>query len=67
MLFSASATCAEPCTDLLNYKMSKLRSSEQLDFCQAFQGKIILAVNSEAVFSFFFIQDPGVLHLCGIG
>ena len=26
--------------------MSKLRSSEQLDFCQAFQGKVILAVNT---------------------
>ena len=26
--------------------MSKLRSSEELDFCQAFQGKVILAVNT---------------------
>ncbi|MEY3288402.1 MAG: hypothetical protein RLZZ419_644 [Pseudomonadota bacterium] len=45
-LFSVSAVQAEPCSDLLNYKMSKLRSSEQLDFCQAFQGKVILAVNT---------------------
>ena len=46
MLFSASATGAEPCSDLLNYKMNKLRSSQELDFCQAFQGKVILAVNT---------------------
>jgi glutathione peroxidase len=26
--------------------MCKLRSSEQLDFCQAFQGNVILAVNT---------------------
>ena len=46
LLFSVSAAWAEPCSDLLNYKMSKLRSSEELDFCQAFQGKVILAVNT---------------------
>lgn len=45
-LYSASAAGAEPCSDLLNYKASKLRSSEELDFCQAFQGKVILAVNT---------------------
>jgi glutathione peroxidase len=46
LLFSVSAGGAETCSDLLNYKMSKLRSSEALDFCQAFQGKVILAVNT---------------------
>lgn len=46
LLFAGSAVSAEPCSDLLNYKMSKLRTSEQLDFCQAFQGKVILAVNT---------------------
>ena len=46
VFFSVSAAGAEPCSDLLNYKMSKLRSSQQLDFCQAFQGKVILAVNT---------------------
>jgi glutathione peroxidase len=46
LLFSVSAVGTEPCYDLLNYKMSKLRSSEELDFCQAFQGKVILAVNT---------------------
>ena len=45
-IYSASAAGAEPCSDLLNYKASKLRSSEELDFCQAFQGKVILAVNT---------------------
>ena len=45
-LYSASAAGAEPCSDLLNYKASKLRSSEELDFCQAFQGKVVLAVNT---------------------
>ncbi len=46
LLLSVSTAGAQPCSDLLNYKMSKLRSSEQLDFCQAFQGKVILAVNT---------------------
>lgn len=46
LLFSASATEAEPCPDLLNYKMNKLRSSQVIDFCEAFQGKVILAVNT---------------------
>ena len=45
-LYAASAAGAEPCSDLLNYKASKLRSSEELDFCQVFQGKVILAVNT---------------------
>lgn len=45
-LFSNSAVWAESCSDLLNYKMTKLRSTEQLDFCKAFQGKVILAVNT---------------------
>jgi len=46
LLFSVSAAGTEPCSDLPNYKMSDLRSSEKLDFCQAFQGKVILAVNT---------------------
>jgi glutathione peroxidase len=45
-LFSTSFVRAESCPDLLNYKMTKLRSSEQLDFCQAFQGKVVLVVNT---------------------
>ena len=45
-LFSTAVVRAESCSDLLNYKMTKLRSGEQLDFCKAFQGKVILAVNT---------------------
>jgi glutathione peroxidase len=37
---------ADPCADLLNFKMKQLRSTEQVDFCKAYQGKIILAVNT---------------------
>ncbi|MBD9355491.1 glutathione peroxidase [Methylomonas albis] len=43
---SVSVAAADPCSGLLNFKMPKLRSSEQIDFCQAFQGKVILAVNT---------------------
>lgn len=43
---SGSLAVAEPCPELLNYTMTKLRSSEQIDFCLAFQGKVILAVNT---------------------
>ncbi|WP_231499594.1 glutathione peroxidase [Methylomonas sp. 11b] len=43
---SVSVAGAETCPELLNYKMTKLRSSEQIDFCQAFHGKVILAVNT---------------------
>ncbi len=45
-LFSASAARAEPCSDLLNYKMTKLRATVQQDFCEDFKGKVILAVNT---------------------
>jgi len=44
--FSNASAWAQPCPDLLNYKMTMLRSSEQLDFCKAFEGKVILAVNT---------------------
>jgi glutathione peroxidase len=44
--FSGGLVVAETCPDVLNVKMNKLRSSEQIDFCQAFQGKVILAVNT---------------------
>ena len=46
LFFITPVVWAEPCTELLNYKMTKLRSREQVDFCQAYQGKIILAVNT---------------------
>lgn len=37
---------AEPCSDLLNFQMQRLRSSEQIDFCKTYQSKVILAVNT---------------------
>ncbi len=46
LLFTASATGAQPCSDLLNFKMNKLRSAQKIDFCETFQGKVILAVNT---------------------
>ncbi|MEI6146871.1 MAG: glutathione peroxidase [Methylococcales bacterium] len=46
LLFSATASGSQSCSDLLNYKMNKLRSAQTLDFCEAFQGKVILAVNT---------------------
>jgi len=45
-LFATTTAWAEACSDLLNFKMTKLRSTEQLDFCKDFQGKVILAVNT---------------------
>ncbi|MEI6335010.1 MAG: glutathione peroxidase [Methylococcaceae bacterium] len=46
LFFSISAVKAEPCSSLLNYKANQLRSKEALDFCKAFQGKVVLAVNT---------------------
>lgn len=43
---SASVAGAAACPDLLNFKMGKLHASEQIDFCQRFNGKVILAVNT---------------------
>ena len=45
VFFEASAQ-AETCPDLLNFTAQKLRASETVDFCQAYQGKVILAVNT---------------------
>lgn len=42
---SFNAFSAE-CPDLLNISMQKLRSPETVNFCQAFQNKVILAVNT---------------------
>ena len=37
---------AETCPDILNFTSQKLRSKETVDFCKAYQGKVILAVNT---------------------
>lgn len=34
------------CPDLYQYQTTKLRSSEQIDFCEAFDGKALLVVNT---------------------
>lgn len=34
------------CHQLLNFKATKLRSSEEVDFCKAFKGKALLIVNT---------------------
>jgi glutathione peroxidase len=46
LLITASANATEQCSDLLNYQAAKLRSSETLDFCQSFQGKVVVVVNT---------------------
>lgn len=37
---------AQPCSDLLTYTAKPLRSGQSIDFCQAFQGKVMLVVNT---------------------
>lgn len=37
---------ADSCPPILNFEMQRLRSSEKIDFCQAFKGKLVLAVNT---------------------
>jgi glutathione peroxidase len=52
LLFSTGQSPAEQtadkkgCHDLLNFSASKLRSSEQIDFCEQFAGKTLLVVNT---------------------
>ena len=41
-----SSVLAETCPGLLNYQAKKLRSSESVDFCANFKGKVVLAVNT---------------------
>lgn len=46
LVFFAGLADAETCPDLLHFTAQKLRSKETVDFCQAYQGKVILAVNT---------------------
>lgn len=54
MLLSTLIVAQEPrddgvgnqCHEFLNFKATKLRSSEQIDFCQQFNGKALLLVNT---------------------
>lgn len=45
MLVLGSAQ-AETCPELLNFSAQKLRSAETIGFCEAYRGKVILAVNT---------------------
>lgn len=44
-VFSAQVVSAN-CHDLLNFEGPKLRSSETINFCEAFNGKTLLVVNT---------------------
>jgi glutathione peroxidase len=44
--FSASTAQAESCPDLLNFTAQTLRGKETVDFCKAYQGKVLLVVNT---------------------
>lgn len=46
LLMSSSTWAAEKCNSILDFEARKLRSSEQINFCQQFKGKVLLAVNT---------------------
>ena len=51
LLFTASGALlasnqVQACHDVFNYQASKLSSSDTVDFCQAFEGKAVLVVNT---------------------
>ncbi|GAB6141656.1 glutathione peroxidase [Methylosoma difficile] len=37
---------AADCPELLNFSMTRLRSTETINFCQAYKNKVVLAVNT---------------------
>lgn len=45
-LLLSTTNVAASCGSLLDFEAQKLRSSEQLDFCEAFAGKLLLVVNT---------------------
>lgn len=44
--FTPTTLADEACHDLQDFKASKLRSSESIDFCEQFSGKAMLVVNT---------------------
>lgn len=45
-LFSSGAAMADECPDILDFSTKKLRSSEQINFCEKFNNKVLLVVNT---------------------
>ena len=45
-MFALSSHSAASCNNLLDYETKKLRSSESINLCEAFAGKVIVAVNT---------------------
>jgi len=45
-LLLLSTGAAAGCGSLLDFEATKLRSSQQVDFCEAFAGKLLLVVNT---------------------
>lgn len=42
----ASTVYADSCPSLLNFQTSRLNSTEQVNFCEAYPGKLLLVVNT---------------------
>ena len=45
-LLLLSTNAAANCGSLLDFEAQKLRSSQQVDFCEAYEGKLLLVVNT---------------------
>ena len=47
--FGLTAAQAETCPDLLNFTAQTLRGKETVDFCKAYQGKVLLVGAADEV------------------
>ena len=45
-MFLTSTARSDNCPELLNFQATRLHSTESLNFCQAFSGKLLLVVNT---------------------
>lgn len=46
LLFGSSQLFAKECSELLNFNVRTLNNREQLNLCEAYQGKVLLVVNT---------------------